>query len=58
MSPKDQLIYLHGLVASLPASQQLLVNAAKAELTDIIKKHGQMGLIALTVISAEIVAED
>jgi hypothetical protein len=52
------LLVVRGAVASLPAEQQIAVNAAADEIRAVLKKFGDPGRVALSVVTSEIVVEE
>jgi len=50
---EKQLIILRGIIASMPAGEQLKVKQAEAELRAVVLKHGDHGLLAAALICAE-----
>ena len=52
------LLVVRGAVASLPAEEQIAVVAAADEIRAVLKKHGNPGRVALSLVVTEITVEE
>lgn len=57
-SERATLLLVRGALSELPQEQQDAVNAAHEKLKAIVTEAGDVGLLALALLGAEIQAED
>ncbi|KUZ98107.1 hypothetical protein WI40_13970 [Burkholderia ubonensis] len=57
MSDLEQLMMIRGAVAMMPPDEAAKVEAALAELREVLTKHGEHGMFALALAGAELAAK-
>ena len=55
MTKDDAAIYmLKGVISELPVEQRKKIEELQQQITEIVKKEGDIGMIALSVVSLEL----
>lgn len=54
LDEQQQLMMMRGMIVSLPEEQQVQIKQVAAQLRDIIGANKEIGLIALSLVGAEL----
>ena len=55
---KAALLMFKGVLADLPAEEKAKIDAAKENLSEVMKQHGDAGMLAMQLLMLEMAAED